>query len=58
MAPDRTPEDVRRDIKREREQIGLAVSSLRRGVPRIAGAVLGTVAALKTLKRFRRNVKQ
>jgi len=27
-------------------------------VPRIAGAVLGTVAALKTLKRFRRNVKQ
>ena len=50
----RTPDDVRRDIKREREQIGLAVSSLRRGVPKIAGAVLGTVAALKTLKRVRR----
>jgi len=58
MARGRTPEDVRRDIEREREQIGLAVSTLRRGVPKIAGAVLGTVAALKTLKRFRRNVKQ
>jgi hypothetical protein len=54
MSPERTPDDVRRDIRREREQIGLAVSSLRRGVPKIAGAVLGAVAALKTLKRVRR----
>jgi hypothetical protein len=53
----RTPDDVRRDIKREREEIGETVTTLRRGVPRVAGAVFGAVAALKTLKRFRRNVK-
>ena len=54
MAPERTPDDVRRDIEREREQIGLAMTSLRRGVPKVAGAALAAVAALKTLKRVRR----
>jgi hypothetical protein len=50
----RTPDDVRRDIKREREQLGLAVTSLRRGVPKVAGGALAAVAALKTLKRLLR----
>jgi hypothetical protein len=54
MAPERTPEDVRRDIKREREQIGLAVSNLRRVVPKAAGGALAALAALKTLKRLLR----
>jgi len=54
MAPERTPEDVRREIKREREQIGLAVTNVRRGVPKLAATALGAVAALKALKLVRR----
>jgi hypothetical protein len=54
MAPQRTPEDVRRDIEREREQLRLSVSGLRRGVPRVAGGVLAAVATLKALKRLLR----
>jgi hypothetical protein len=54
MAPERTPDDVRRDIKREREELELAVSSLRRVVPKVAGGALAAVATLKTLKRLLR----
>lgn len=54
MAPKRTPDDVRRDIKREREQLGLTVTELRRGVPRLAAGAFAAVATLKALKRFRR----
>ena len=54
MAPQRTPDDVRRDIKREREQLGLTVTELRRGVPKFAAAALAAVATLKALKRLRR----
>ena len=49
MAPKRTPDDVRRDIERERKELGLAVTSLRRGVPKVAGAALAAVTALKAL---------
>src|SRR4029079_8646949 len=52
MAPKRTPDDVRRDIKREREQLGLAVTELRRGVPKVAGAAFAALATLKALKRL------
>ena len=54
MAPKRTPEDVRRDIKREREQLGLAASELRRGVPKVAATALAALATLKALTRLRR----
>jgi hypothetical protein len=54
MSPERTPDDVRSDIKREREQLSLAVSQLRQAVPKVAAAVVAAVAALKTLKRVRR----
>jgi len=54
MAPKRTQEDVRRDIKREREQLGLAVSELRRGVPKVAATAFAALATLKALKRLRR----
>jgi len=54
MAPQRTPDDVRRDIAREREQLLGAITELRKGVPKVAGAALAAVAALKALKLVRR----
>ena len=54
MAPQRTSEDVRRDIERERKELMLAVTELRRGVPKFAAGVLAAVATLKALKRIRR----
>jgi hypothetical protein len=54
MAPRRTPEDVHRDIEHEREQLMLAVTGLRRGVPKLAAGMLAAVATLKALKRLRR----
>jgi hypothetical protein len=54
MAPERTPEDVRRDISRERQQLAQTVAAVRRGVPKVAAGALADVAALKTLKRVRR----
>ncbi len=58
MAPQRTPEDVRRDIEREREQLVLAITDLRRGVPKVAAGALAAVAALKALKRLRRRKRR
>jgi hypothetical protein len=52
MAPRRTTEDVRRDIKREREQLVTTVSELRRTVPKFAAAALAGIATLKALKRL------
>ena len=52
MSPKRTPEDVRRDIAREREQLRLEVTELRRGVPKLAAGALAAVATLKALKRL------
>ena len=54
MSPRRTPDDVRRDIERERTQLKLAVTELRRGVPKIAAGVVAALATLKALKRVRR----
>jgi hypothetical protein len=54
MAPQRTPDDVRRDIAREREQLDGTITELRKRVPKLAAAALASVAALKALKRVRR----
>jgi hypothetical protein len=54
MAPRRTPEDVRRDIEREREQLAATVTELRRDVPKLAGGALAALATLKALKRLLR----
>ena len=54
----RSAEDVRRDIAREREQLVRAVEELRSEatsmkakLPKIAGAALAGIAALKLLRR-------
>ncbi|HEY3921127.1 MAG TPA: hypothetical protein VGL76_03340 [Gaiellaceae bacterium] len=62
MARSRTTEDVRRDIAREREQLVRAVAELRSEatsvkakLPKIAGAAVASIAALKLVRRrFRR----
>jgi hypothetical protein len=62
MARSRNTEDVRRDIAREREQLVQAVeelrseaTSVRARLPKIAGAALASIAALKLVRRrFRR----
>jgi len=60
----RTPDDVRRDIEREREQLVRAVSNLRSDVANVkpllkkvaigAGALIATRLAVKLLLRRRR----
>jgi hypothetical protein len=60
----RTPDDVRRDIEREREQLVRAVSDLRSDVANVkpllkkvaigAGALIATRIAVKLLLRRRR----
>jgi uncharacterized protein DUF3618 len=60
----RTPDDVRRDIEREREQLVRAVSNLRSDVANVkpllkkvaigAGALIATRIAVKLLLRRRR----
>ena len=57
----RSQDDVRKDIEREREQLVLAVTELRREatnvkamLPKVAAGAFATVAVLKTLKRLRR----
>ena len=63
MTRSRTPEDVRRDIAREREHLVRAVTHLRTEatsfkakLPKIAGAALFGLTALKLVRRrFKRD---
>jgi Protein of unknown function (DUF3618) len=64
MATTRTPEDVRRDIEREREQLVRAVSNLRSDVANVkpmlrkvaigTGALIAAGIAFKLLRRRER----
>ena len=60
---DRTPEDIRRDIEHEREQLVQAVAALRTEatsfkakLPKIAAGVVATIVAYKLIRvALRRN---
>jgi hypothetical protein len=54
MTAERTPDDVRRDIAREREQLMVSVAQLRRGLPKVAAGALAAVTALKLVRRRKR----
>jgi hypothetical protein len=54
MAEQRTPDDVRRDIAQEREELVLATTQLRRELPKVVAGALAAITALKLLRRRKR----